>query len=57
MLGYLEKDTSGLVRDAEPLRNAFKAIKDELSLELSSVISPAAFIEGQESNFWRPSNA
>ena len=48
MLIYLEKDVVDLVRDAEPIRNVFRAIKDKLSPELLLALSPVAYIEAHE---------
>lgn len=49
MLTHLEKDVVELVQDAEPILNIFRVIKSQLSPELLLAISPAAYIEGQES--------
>lgn len=56
MLGYLEKDVVDLVRDAEPIRSAFRAIKDQLSPELFSALSLVAYIEGHESKIVEAKN-
>jgi hypothetical protein len=47
MLPYLEKDIADLICNAKPLQDIFLAIKGELSQDLLTVLSPAAFIEGQ----------
>ena len=46
MLPHLEKDIADLVCNATPLYDIFLAIREELSQDLLTVLSPAAFIEG-----------
>ena len=48
MLTHLERDIHELDQNAEPIRSAFLAIKSQLSPELFTALSPAAFIEGHE---------
>ena len=49
ILPYLEQDIFNLVQNAEPIRNIFRSIKNELSPELVDALSPVSYIEGQES--------
>lgn len=46
MLPHLEKDIANLVCNAKPLQDIFSAIKEELSQDLLTVLSPAVFIQG-----------
>lgn len=49
MVPHLEKNIADLVEDANPIREIFLAIKNELSPELLEVLLPASYIEGQAS--------
>ena len=53
ILPYLEQDIADLVQNAEPIRNAFLAIKGELNEELFDALSPVAYIEGHVSKIIR----
>ena len=43
----LEKNIADLVQDVDSIKRAFLAIKDDLSLDLSKVLSPLSIIEDQ----------
>ena len=45
-LPYLEKDIVDLVCNATPLYDVFSVIREELSQDLLTVLSPTAFIKG-----------
>jgi len=53
ILPYVEQDIADLVQNAEPIRNAFLAIKGELNEELFDALSPVAYIEGHVSKIIR----